>query len=539
MMTKRKARDVATRPQETAENMLEIVGKIMGTTIMGHNRKAADRLRALPVITVLLGLSLAGCTHGPTATATAAGVADVGGADLAANSTIGSQSTRQSQSLQKQSLRGQSSRGRSSSDARYTALAKEAQALMSDGNHKAALPIFRHLVRVSGRTDHKIALAQILLNMGRAGDALAIIGKQGLQPSIDLHMVRGEALLATGQFREALLNFDQALMLGAGEDALTGRGIAYTALGENEAALADFRQVSPPVGPSNEALVMIITGRNEDAIGLLEALVDSGEAGPRDRQNLVFAYVATGRDEEARRLAHIDLDSVTARQTIGYYRMLATLTPTRRVDSLLLGVVTPAQDRRAAGNYQLADGDSEATRLAARAGERLLADMRGDTMLAEAEPAPKPQPEPKPEPEPVLVAAAEEEPGIINGEDLRDIAPEMIPPVLEVNGWSVQIGAYRTIRRMSHGWQQLLAANEDILEDIPPRRSEINYETLTKTGKKGFYYRLNAGPLKDLDAAKALCAELETRNTACWVRPPEEAERRPERRDGMLTASTL
>ncbi len=400
-------------------------------------------------------------------------------------------------------------------------LADEARILLDQGRPEAALPIYRHLVRGGRAPQHVAGMAEALLTMGRAEDALNILDTTTAH-HVDVYLVRGEAELATGAFRSALASFDQALLLGGGEAALTGRGIAYTAIGESEAALADFRQVSPPVGPSNEALVMIIMGRHEEAIGLLETLIETGDAGPRDRQNLVFAYVATGRDREARRLAHIDLDSVTARQTIGYYRMLATLTPQRRVDSLLLGVVAPGETLDEAANYRLADASGQIQARADAAGNRLLAERRGQTPTLFAEAVPAPAAEIKaPEAAPSTGAPTT----LINGEDLSDLDPETIPPILERDGWAVQIGAYRTLRRLTRGWQQLQSANTDILADIPPRRSEIEYAERTKTGKHGFYYRLNAGPLKDLSQAKALCAALSQRGTACWVRPPEDSER--------------
>lgn len=409
-----------------------------------------------------------------------------------------------------------------------TYMKSRADRLLAEGNFNAALPLYRDLLNQSGTPERRLWLARALLAAGRAADALAVLEDIESNTSLGTAMAKGEGLLAVGQFAAAKTAFDIAISLGGGEDAYAGRGIANTVVGNTEEALSDFKAVSPPRGPSNEALVLIVDGRSGEAITVLEALIRSGKAGPRDRQNLVFAYVAEGREGEARAIAHLDLDRATARQTIGFYRTLAAQQPRDRLNALLVGVVEPGQNRGAAANYVLGDGDSQAED-AHFAGNRVLAAHAvpvEEVMLAEATPIE------------IAVETGEEisqdfvhttqteseNSDIINGEDVSDLDPATIPPILERFGWAVQVGAYRSIRRLTRGWTVLRDKNKDLLNTIEPRRSEIEFAEKTKSGKHGFYYRLNAGPLQSLEEARTLCKALRTRNTGCWVRPPEAEE---------------
>ena len=98
-----------------------------------------------------------------------------------------------------------------------------------------------------------------------------------------------------------------------------------------------------------------------------------------------------------------------------------------------------------------------------------------------------------------------------------------VPPLLGPEGWALQIGAYRTIKNLMRGWSILYGQSGDLLKDIPPRRSEVVLEN-KGGGPGGFYYRLNAGPLKTFGQARDLCAALQARGTSCWIRPPEKTE---------------
>ena len=115
---------------------------------------------------------------------------------------------------------------------------------------------------------------------------------------------------------------------------------------------------------------------------------------------------------------------------------------------------------------------------------------------------PEPEPEPVPEPEPEIE----------------------IPPMIEPEGWAVQIAAYRFAKEVMPGWRLLKKKYESIIGHLEPRRSEKDFGAHMEKGPKGFFFRLNAGPLESFSAALEICQKLEAAGGECWIRPPESAE---------------
>ena len=88
----------------------------------------------------------------------------------------------------------------------------------------------------------------------------------------------------------------------------------------------------------------------------------------------------------------------------------------------------------------------------------------------------------------------------------------------------MQIAAYRYGREVVKGWEELKDLYRDIIGHLEPRRSEVNFGPREETGPKGFYYRLNAGPLSGFEEAKEICSRLIIAGGECWIRPPEPIE---------------
>lgn len=377
---------------------------------------------------------------------------------------------------------------------RGPSLFETASAMARKGNHQAAIPIFRHLVDASDTLKHREALASSLLAVGQASEAASLLESEISVASSNngaaLYTL-GKAWLAVGRYDEALAAFSEASnKLDGDPRPRSARGVTFAALGKINQSLNSF-DMALKVRPgdretvSNKALVMALVDQEDAAVSLLEGLVKDQKATARDRQNLALAYLMKGDRVRAEAMGRLDLDQESLNDTFQFYAEVKSLPVDYRMRALVAGAVDPAWTLRESGNLTLAESDAKD-----RAAERLI-----------TKPKPEPKPEPKPKPKPKME----------------------IPPLLEPEGWAVQIGAYRTIKNLVRGWDILKARNEDILKDIPPRRSEKDFGP-RDTKPSGFYYRLNAGPLKNFGEAKKLCKAFKARGTDCWIRPPEKAE---------------
>ncbi len=77
----------------------------------------------------------------------------------------------------------------------------------------------------------------------------------------------------------------------------------------------------------------------------------------------------------------------------------------------------------------------------------------------------------------------------------------------------VHLASYRYVENAETGWTELLGKHGDILGGLGPMINRV--EILGK----GTFYRLKAGPVDSLDAAKRLCAGLKARGAYCDAKP--------------------
>jgi len=385
-------------------------------------------------------------------------------------------------------------------------LKRIADELALNGDHEAAIPIYRHLGARSGDPAALSALAASLLAQGGVDEAnqiLTLLVERG-QADGPVWYSLGKTMLAQGRFEEALAAFNSAAG-SMGDDARvkSGTAISLAALGRTGEAIAAFQAGTDTLTLSNKALVLAATGRAEAAVRILEPVMQTGRGTSRDRQNLAMAYLLSGREDEAHRIARLDLDIATTNDTFTFYRSLASLQPAQRMQALVTGTVNPEWTRSELANLDLQDteGRQEAAKRITSAPQ--MAKKTTPVIVAQA-PAVKPQPKAEPA-------------------SRADYVLTEIPPLVEPEGWALQIGAYRTLKNLMRGWTILYRQSGDLLEDIPPRRSEVDFGDKDNE-PSGFYFRLNAGPLKSFAHAKELCAALQARGTSCWIRPPEQTE---------------
>jgi len=378
--------------------------------------------------------------------------------------------------------------------------------LAAKGDHEGAIPLYRHAAATTRSPEALTGLADSLLAMGNLEAAFRILGDLIADTpemlSGTTYYSYGKAALALGNFSSALDGFSQAVLLMPGDPRpKSGKAIALAATGKTFKALQTLHGASDPSSLSNKALVLAATGNPGAAINILEPLLRGGSGKARDRQNLAMAYLLDGQEDRAFQVARLDLDGDSVNETFTFYRSLASLGRAERMQALVTGTIDPEWTKAQVANLSLEESKDRQV-----AAQRMVA-KKPAPMVAAATIEPEPEPK-KPEPKKVTPA---------------NYMPGDIPPLLEPEGWALQIGAYRTLKRLTDGWGILYERNIDILKDIPPRRSEMDFGTRTD-GPSGFYFRLNAGPLKTLTEAKTLCTELRKRGTSCWIRPPETSE---------------
>lgn len=370
-------------------------------------------------------------------------------------------------------------------------LRRIADELSASGDHTAAIPIYRHLASSSGDPRALNSLANSLVEQGahdEASKVLTTLVTRG-QASGDTWYNLGKVKLASGRFEEALAAFDHAASVRPNHPkTMSGRAISLAAMGRTSEAIAAFDTNSDKLTLSNKALVFAATGQPQAAVAILEPIIKAGKSTARERQNLAMAYLLDGREQHAHMLARLDLDAATINETFTFYRSLGSLEEAERMQALVTGTIKPEWTRTEQANLELKETKSRTI-----AAKRIV--------------------------EPKVTAVAEKP----KAPPQKDYVLREVPPLIEPEGWALQIGAYRTIKNLMKGWTILYRNSGDILQNVPPRRSEVDFGT-RKNGPNGFYYRLNAGPLKSFAEAKNLCSALKERGTKCWIRPPEKAE---------------
>jgi Flp pilus assembly protein TadD len=118
-------------------------------------------------------------------------------------------------------------------------------------------------------------------------------------------------------------------------------GIADDLTGDHKAAQARYRDglLKAPNQDglvTNLALSLALSGDFQEAIEVINPLVDRADATVRLRQNLALIYGLAGMPDKAARLAAIDLDVAAVQHNLKYYAQLREMGPVVRARALLL-----------------------------------------------------------------------------------------------------------------------------------------------------------------------------------------------------------
>lgn len=386
----------------------------------------------------------------------------------------------------------------------HSRLAALADAFAAEGDHSAAIPLYRRAHQTTGSAWPLIGLGRSLSALGQhlaAEDAFRrAVSAEPHNPDARTGLAR--SLIALGRPAEAVPHLDAALSDAPSHiPALAARAVAADLLGDGRTALTfheQARALAPedPELAANHGLSLALQGDFRSALPILERASVRDDATAGVRHNLALALVLAGETARAERVLRLDHDVDGASARLAELRALAALPDHARLQALTGGARAPAQDLSAPANRAYGDDDADTAAAAAR----FIARNTGEITAA-----------PPPDRDTAAPAAQADA-------DLTDI-PLLDPKV----GYALQLAAYRKASQLKDGWAQLREKYAHIIRDLPPRRTEVDFGDRAEA-PRGFFYRLNAGPLTSLDEALRLCESLRAAGAECWVRPPERDE---------------
>jgi Flp pilus assembly protein TadD len=171
-----------------------------------------------------------------------------------------------------------------------------------------------------------IGLGDMLAALGDSIQAADAYGKATqLQPAQpDARLGLAKASIASHNPQVAATQF-QAILSANAEDvrAYNGLGVAADMMGDHKAAQEHYR-AGLAIDPQNISLLnnlglsLALSGDHDNGIFMLEELAAAPGASPTTRQNLALAYGLAGRDEEAERVARVDLAEPEIRKNMAF-----------------------------------------------------------------------------------------------------------------------------------------------------------------------------------------------------------------------------
>ena len=139
-----------------------------------------------------------------------------------------------------------------------------------------------------------------------------------------LRVALGNAYLRAGRFQSAAASFNDAMDLGdnSGKTALS-LALSYVANGRKADAIGlldDWRDVIPA---ADLGLALALAGETGRGVSVLSDALRSGEATPKLRQNLAYAYALDGRWREARLMVEQDVPADQVDERISQWAGMA------------------------------------------------------------------------------------------------------------------------------------------------------------------------------------------------------------------------
>ncbi|WP_395390803.1 tetratricopeptide repeat protein [Novosphingobium sp. BL-8A] len=393
------------------------------------------------------------------------------------------------------------------------------------------------LVSCAGHTSVASSGAAAVAATGEQNDVAVARAEQRVAKSsrdVRARTALAQAYLSAGRFDSAATTFEDAISLGDTDPhTALGAALAYIGAGRNAEAQAVLQRVQDKLPASDYGLAVALAGDPAAGVTILTDVVRGGEATPKARQNLAYAYALDGRWSEARLIASQDLagDQLEARlhewaanvaPTQGRERIAALLGAPLRGDAgqpAMLALNQPAESAQLA----VADVPAPAAAPATAPAGELPAVQSGESFWGANQPdeaAPAPVPAAVPAPAPRVVAAVAEAapvkhfvpaPAAQQNPAARRVAAAVpasrqkavsSPPATHL----VQLGSFRTMDGAKRAWVLFQTKNPK-LKDHALRITEAQVN-----GQR--YYRVAALGF-DRDSAESLCTSVRKGGAAC------------------------
>ena len=201
------------------------------------------------------------------------------------------------------------------------------------GDPAVALPLYQRAHRLDPQNLVPIIrIGETFNQLGayhEAGDAWVSV--LHLEPrNFEALVGYGNTLTALQQPIQALEYFERSQKVGETAGQLNGMGVAQDMLGNAVQAQDAYRR-GLAIAPgdlrlsNNLGLSLALSGEFTAAISTLEAVVEMPGAGIRHRQNLALAYTLAGFSERALTVGRQDLDDLSVRRNITFYRLVADM----------------------------------------------------------------------------------------------------------------------------------------------------------------------------------------------------------------------
>lgn len=237
--------------------------------------------------------------------------------------------------------------------AKVAALLRVADATAEAGDYGSAISMYRRALEAEPMDVTVLKrLGKALLRVGANTEASDVYRKAAAYGN-DAEALAGfgRALIALDQPRAAISQLQAALAVEERPGTYNALGIAHDLLGEHGAAQAIYRAGLDARADhlgllNNLGLSLAVSGRHDEALGVLRRVAADPRAGSRNRLNLALAYGLAGEVEAAAETARRDLDEGSVQRNLAFYATLRALGDSR-------------QTMRAIGAHSVSAGSGE------------------------------------------------------------------------------------------------------------------------------------------------------------------------------------
>jgi Flp pilus assembly protein TadD len=180
--------------------------------------------------------------------------------------------------------------------------------------------------KAAPRADLSAGRADVALKQGKAQEAVthaeAAVLADPRNPAY--RAMLASAYLEAGRFQSAAATFDDAMKLGdnSARTALSF-ALAKIAAGDNDAAVAVLNDWRDDLPPADLGLALALAGEPDQGVLVLANALRGGDATPKLRQNLAYAYALQGNWRAARLMAAEDVPADQLDARISQWAMTA------------------------------------------------------------------------------------------------------------------------------------------------------------------------------------------------------------------------